>query len=58
MLGTPLTVIWLHKLIDCLENKLNESIDQVLSEIGPAYLEPSEVRYLETLADDFKWTPA
>ena len=51
-------VIWLHELIDCLENKLNESIDQVLSEIGPAYLEPSEVRYPEPLADDFKWTPA
>jgi len=50
-------VDWLHELVDSLECKLNDAIEHALHEIGPAYLNPSEARFLETLADDFKWTP-
>lgn len=48
---------WLHALVDALEALLDTSIDAVMREIGPAYLDAGEARYLETLADTFSWTP-
>ena len=48
---------WLHALVDALETLLDVSIDEVLREVGPAYLDAGEARYLETLADTFSWTP-
>jgi hypothetical protein len=48
---------WLHALVDALGGLLDTSIDTVVREIGPAYLDTGEARYLETLADTFSWTP-
>lgn len=48
---------WLHDLVDALEGLLDSTIDTVMREIGPAYLDSGEARYLETLADSFTWTP-
>ncbi len=48
---------WLHAIVDALERLLDSSIETVMQEIGPAYLDSGEARYLETLADSFTWTP-
>jgi len=53
----PEFVVWLHALVEALEALLDTSIDEVMREIGPAYLDDGEARYLETLADTFSWTP-
>ena len=48
---------WLHAIVEALEELLDSTIETVMREIGTAYLDSGEVRYLETLADSFTWTP-
>lgn len=47
---------WLVEIVDALKLKLSELIVSKLADIGPRYMDSEEARYIETAADDFRWT--
>jgi len=47
---------WLEELVRAFALKLDEMIDALVTEVGKLNLDPAEVRYLDTPADNFEWT--
>ena len=48
--------VWLFELVDALRVRLDEDIERTLLEVDPRKFDASGCFWLETPADDFKWT--
>lgn len=48
--------VWLFELVDALRVKLDEEIGKTLRKVDPRQFDASGRLWLETPADDFKWT--
>lgn len=47
---------WLVEVVDALGSRLDELLDDFVTELGQQHLDPGEVRMIDTPADAFQWT--